>query len=199
MLSLNEFSFHRSGRGILAYILLPPAGGSCASLNDMIPALSDHASVLVLENPNYIRPGSTFLSVEQLAAQFVVAIDSQILDCKPYVFIGASFGGVVAFGMVRSMLSRSKPPGIQLVLLDSPSPQVEDGGEMVQEKSNTKTPSVDAVVSDVQAENGKALAKYEANTCMQGVAERNRAYSLESASVDESRVRSDLDQCYSLT
>ena len=87
----------------------------------------------------------------------MVAIDSQSLDYKQYVFIGASFGGVVAFEMIRSMLSRSKPPGIQLVLLNSPSPQVEDGGEMLQEESSTKTPSVDAVMSDVQAENATAL------------------------------------------
>ena len=120
MLSLNEFSFHRSGRGNLAYIILLPAGGSCASLNDMIPALSDHASVLVLENPNYIHPGSTFLSVEQLAAQFLVAIDSQSLDCKQYVFIGASFSGVVAFEMVRSMLSRSKASGYPACIVGQP-------------------------------------------------------------------------------
>ena len=40
---------------------------------------------------------------------------------------------------------------------------------MLQEESSTKTPSVDAVVSDVQAENGIALAGYEASTCMQDI------------------------------
>ncbi|KAK3174739.1 hypothetical protein OEA41_001985 [Lepraria neglecta] len=87
----------------------------------------------------------------------------------PILYPCASFGGVVGFEMIRSMLSRSKPPGIQLVFLDSPSPQVEDGGKMLQEESSTKTPSVDAVVSDVQAENAIARAGYEASTCMQDI------------------------------
>lgn len=162
-------SFHQSGDSDLAYILLPPAGGSCASLNDLISKLSDRASILVLEHRNYIRPGNGFYSVEQLAAQFVAAIDSQNIDCTQYTFIGASFGGVVAVEIIRMMLSRSISLGFRLVLLDSPAPQVKGGAKILQDGSAKMETSVDRVVSDVQDENATALAGYQAATGMQDI------------------------------
>lgn len=170
----ESVSFFRSGESDLAYILLPPSGGSCASVTDLISNLSQDASILVLEHPNYVRPGGTSYSIEQLAAQFVAAIDSQSLNSKRYVLIGASFGGVVAFQMIRTLLSsRSKSPAdVQLVLLDSPAAAqvVIDGpAKVLQEEEDSditnKEPSppvADPAVSDVQAENATALAGYEA-------------------------------------
>ena len=117
-------SSQRVGESDLAYILLPPSRGSCASLTDLISKLSNDASILVHEHPSYLRPGGTSYSIEKLAAQFVAVIDSQSLNCERHVFIGASSGVVVAFQMIRTFLSRPKSQGIQLVLLDSPAPQV---------------------------------------------------------------------------
>lgn len=63
--------------------------------------------------------GPRALSIPELAAEYVEALESAIDDSRPLVLLGWSLGGMVGFEMAK-LLDRRRRPVARLVLIDSP-------------------------------------------------------------------------------
>ncbi|KAL9108477.1 MAG: hypothetical protein Q9187_008286 [Circinaria calcarea] len=126
---LNSKVVERKGAAILqrgsnavSFVLLPPVGGSCASLHELVRVLPKEATVIALDHPGLDRPGQSPLSIDQLVAHYLDALDVHLTSKKIH-FLGASFGGIIAVQASMVLLERKRllPENIAVVLLDTPA------------------------------------------------------------------------------
>ncbi|KAF4631120.1 hypothetical protein G7Y89_g7005 [Cudoniella acicularis] len=109
------------------FVLLPPAGGSCASLSDLSSALPEISTVIAIEYPNHLQPCGAPFSIQELAKRIFSALDDILLSGK-LVILGASFGGIVGMEISRLFLAKGRyqAQDVTLVLFDSPLPSQDD-------------------------------------------------------------------------
>ena len=96
-------------------VFLHPTNGMLFCYHDLIPQLSDF-HIIGISNSNHL-PNREFKTLEDMAKSYVdlISIDQN----KEYIFIGWSFGGSLAYQMVRELDSRGSDSLPRLVLLDA--------------------------------------------------------------------------------
>ena len=126
-----------------AVVLLPPSGGTCATLSALVASIPQEVTTLGLEHPRHVSNlAQVSYSISDLAKLFADHIVShatwRLHD--QIILIGASFGGIVATEMSKHLLAdqTSSTKNIKLVLLDPPaveadssSPSSSDGSKTV--------------------------------------------------------------------
>lgn len=111
----------RSNSPSVIYALIAPAGGSCGSYIDLSQHLPTSATIVTIEHPNFGGRTSKTYSVEDLAKLYAHDLKQSFSSMKECVLVGASFGGVVAWDLSRT-LSQAGVVVKSIALLDSPWP-----------------------------------------------------------------------------
>jgi thioesterase domain-containing protein len=99
--------------------LLPGAGGFCDSYRSLAECLGNHCTVYGIQMMGIGRGEQPFNSIQEIAAQNIKWI-KQVQPEGPYTFMGHSFGGIVAYEMIRQLEENGDI--VQAgVILDSPA------------------------------------------------------------------------------
>lgn len=110
------------------YILLPPSGGTCVAVAELVAAIQRHIPVYGLEHPGHSNSSlqQDAYSVQELAKLYAEIVRKHLVTvkAKKIIIVGASFGALVAAEMLLVLSSlpddNSILNNVQLVLLDAP-------------------------------------------------------------------------------
>lgn len=107
---------------------IPGAGGNVLYMQSLVQQISSHWDIYGCQPPGLDGQTPVMRKVEDLASYYVDAISEQVLKDMPlnrvktpFVLLGHSFGGLVAFELAEKL--RQKGVDVQeLIILDTPAP-----------------------------------------------------------------------------
>lgn len=104
----------KEGAGGTDVVCVHPAGGTAFTYLPLARALPDAHRVVGIQAFGVERDEPLPPSIEAMAESYLARMAD---DERPRIFVGASFGGLVAYEMARQQAARGKPAGA--VMLDS--------------------------------------------------------------------------------
>ncbi|HDQ72721.1 MAG TPA: MFS transporter, partial [Chloroflexi bacterium] len=104
------------------FFLVHPLGGQVFQYRDLVHHLDPEQPFYAIYDPMYDEEGDPYLSIEEMAAKYVEAIQ-EVQPEGPYLLGGHSFGGSVAFEMARQLEQQGQEVAA-LIILDTIAPHV---------------------------------------------------------------------------
>lgn len=104
----------KEGAGDTDIVCVHPAGGTAFTYLPLARAVPDAHRVVGIQAFGVERDEPLPMSVEAMAESYLARLDG---DDRPRIFVGASFGGLVAYEMARQLAEQGKPA--VAVMLDS--------------------------------------------------------------------------------
>jgi thioesterase domain-containing protein len=107
------------GEEDVTFVAVHDVGGDVYGYTSLAGELAGRADLYGLKLAHERFEAPQALSLPELAAEYVTALESAFGDARRFVLVGWSLGGLVGFEMAK-LLDRRQRPAARLVLLDSP-------------------------------------------------------------------------------
>ncbi|MDC3957723.1 non-ribosomal peptide synthetase [Polyangium jinanense] len=108
-------------------VCLPGAGGNVMYFHDLTRPLGAERPVWGLQAIGLDDGGPIPTRIEDIAARYVEELGRTLPSAEPYLLVGHSFGGLVAFEMARLLREAGRGVGF-LGVIDNPAPSAVDDG-----------------------------------------------------------------------